>query len=124
MIPILPTAPPIVAPTEVAPLAKAESVKVVAKTEKTKRLTATPILAKPAQPVRVFTIALGSYKNPENVAALLQHAKQQGDAVQTIEKTKGLTTVVMRVQLRESELPTKLAQIGNAYNTKPVVLAH
>lgn len=99
----------------------AKVVKIVALNPKTNR-TPTAKNTNSNEPVEVFTIALGSFRSPVNVEMLTTKAKERGDVVSSKAGAKGLTTVTMTVQLRQSELPEKVQAIRNVYGANAMVL--
>ena len=112
-----------VQPTETAKPTEniAKVVKIAAVKAKTNR-TPTAKNNNPNEPVEVFVIALGAFRSPVNVEMLTTKAKERGDVVSSKIGAKGLTTVTMTVQLRQSELNDKVQAIRNVYGANATVL--
>jgi cell division septation protein DedD len=125
----IPTTPALLEVEKPAPVVEEvvkAPVKVVKKVKIAKAIVK-PIVIKetlepaPETPVERFNVTLGAYKSPANVEALRQRARANNDIITTEVNAKGLTVVRMTVQIRRSELNTKLGELQRIYGTRPVV---
>jgi CCDC81-like prokaryotic HU domain 1/CCDC81-like prokaryotic HU domain 2 len=102
------------------PVKAIKKIKIAKATVKPVVIKATPVPT-PETPVERFNVTLGAYKSPANVEALRQRASANNDIITTEVNAKGLTVVRMTVQIRRSELNTKLGELQRIYGTRPVV---